>query len=221
MTAERFTKEPYLAALFDPHNFQDSYEVLALRKRFLFDSSSKASPSKALPGPDRDEVSHQLHAIVEQFYGLDPAQLVKRLQDLRYDGFPDLQRLAKRLQRVAAQLPELDAAREDSDLDSGLLKIVKTVLVAPQKQANERKQKTVQTLARTHVQKRCSAFVKHLRRHYPGIYALESTWFDQLAKGKQFAKDSRRPASIGLGIMGIYFLFSIIARIVRMLTEND
>ena len=219
MSDSALSRQEYLAAAFTEGNH--AYDILAVRDAYLHREAAGRTNPAANQGPDREEIAREMATIADSFYGLDQEQQFARLNALHCESLPDLERLKKRLLRVAKQTPAIQAAEQDPALDRGLWKIYKAILIAPQKEATAQKRKTLQTLSKAAVQKRTAKFVKALKRAYPELHQLESEWFGQLAKGKKIAKDSRRPANIGLGCFGAYFLFQLVFRLVRMLLDYE
>ncbi len=215
------SKSDYLEALFAKGGMDEAHEVLTLRGRFLHAEAPRAQEVIEDSGPGREQIGAELNAIVDSFYDTDQDRLFQQLGDLSCESFPDLERFKKRLKRVVSQLATIEDADQDQALDNRLWNMFKSLLIAPHQQATGLKRKISQSISRQAAQKRAAKFAKRVKRHYPELYSLEKDWLSQLVIGKKVAKESRRPKSVGLGCLGIYSIFYIVTRVIRVIWGND
>jgi hypothetical protein len=186
MTVERATR--YLGQVLELEPAQAAEEMLRLRREYLLpDGVVLAELNGGSDDDFRIQLLKRLQSIRSNFWRLDPGELTRQLDSLHNVQVPEIALAARRLRQVAGQIGALRQLRSDPGASGTFVRALTEVLIAPSAIANQirdREQGWMRPEQNVHhaaARQAIAGTIHHIRSHYPGVYALEETWLNELA----------------------------------------
>jgi chorismate mutase len=175
-------RDQYLAQVLQLDPEEDLHRAIALRREraALLRGNTEAAPQTG----QRPE-AHQLRAILDEvsseLLDEDPEALRERVDALDLTPYPGLEQRARYMCAVLDARPDIDAASADPKSNESFLRFVRALLCANGEQAAELKRRAAKTLRTSSRAKEACKTLKHWKKNYPDLYALERVWFEEEA----------------------------------------
>ncbi|QEG43832.1 hypothetical protein UC8_58890 [Roseimaritima ulvae] len=179
----------YLQGMLHMQPSIEANEMLSRRRQFL--ASRELAEGEILAVEVAEESSRptmlqSLADIRKQFWTLPAHGMYQQLKQLAAAPYPDVATAAKRLLAVSTQRAAFHQLASDQQVHPAFAQVLRKIAVSTPAQANPLREQQLGFLRpnkNPHYQAAQTAIqsaIRRLMRQYPGIYALEQTWLNEL-----------------------------------------
>lgn len=226
MKSDREAIRSHLTALIRLNPYQDSHTILSLRRAYLTGEEQESSeqPTTAAapeknPAARREAVQGALNAMRREFWNLDEATVLRRIEDLPLEDFPDLQRTAWRLSRVAAAEDRIAEFEAHPRAYPQFLRYYKAMVIATPRESIRLRKEADRDLLRPVQLFWAQKAARVLRTRFTDLHDLAADWLHAIRYLKKERNLTRSFVTHGWWIgCAVYLAFRVILHLVRTMT---
>lgn len=183
------TDREYLQDMLNMQPRIEADAMLARRRYYLASRDLPQGTVLAVEGAEqasRPQMLQSLADIRNQFWSLPAFAMHQDLKRLAAATYPDVATAAARLLAVSAQRESFHQLAHDNQVHPAFVETLQKIVVSTPMQANPLREQQLgfirpnQNPSYQAAQQAIQTAIRRLMQQYPGIYALEQTWLNEL-----------------------------------------
>ncbi|TWT89104.1 hypothetical protein Mal64_25960 [Pseudobythopirellula maris] len=185
---------------------QESEAIVAARRTALQIETPRGAqqaalaPNRPAEAPDRERLLKELAELRKACWKAPPEEILKRVEKLSWVATPEIRTAADRIATVAHNRSRLPALAGNPDFDGDFFSALKKVLAGSPRETTEVREQIVASLRDKKLRKRAHRMIRLLQKETPGLYALETVWFDTLLRQKSSGWNRASPGDTAASI---------------------
>ncbi len=168
-----------------------SAKIVALRNAAIgFQSASDKSAQQLQTPQAVADARKAIESIRRQFWSLPLDSLNQQLSAIDLQPYPELANVVDQLKQAAAVRAQFPKLAERLQGDLGLFHCIKQSITSPPRDVAGMKESIMRGLLSGNNAQSYKKTAKIIREEFPGIYALQHEWYDDIIGAKKLGRDT-------------------------------